>query len=40
VNTSVDLSSVADMCQRILPAELVFLTPDIPATLILRQIET
>jgi hypothetical protein len=38
VNTSVDLSIISDPCKRILPAELVFLTPDIPDTLILTRI--
>jgi hypothetical protein len=31
-------ATVSDLCQRILPAEVVYLTPDIPATLILNQI--
>jgi hypothetical protein len=43
VDTSVDLSTVEDptvhdLCRRIRPAELVFLTPDIPGTLILTEI--
>jgi hypothetical protein len=43
VDASVDLSTVADptvqdLCRRIRPAELVFLTPDIPGTLILTEI--
>lgn len=37
-NPSLDPTVDTDPCQRILPAELVFLTPDIPDTLILNQI--
>ena len=38
LNPYFDPSTDTDPCQRILPAELIFLTPDIPDTLILNQI--
>ena len=38
LNLSFDPSTDADPCRRVLPAELVFLTPDIADTLILNQI--
>jgi Baseplate J-like protein len=38
LNPDFDPSKMLDPCQRVLPAELVFLSPDIPDTLILTQV--
>ncbi|MBI3900076.1 MAG: putative baseplate assembly protein [Gammaproteobacteria bacterium] len=38
VNATMDLSTTADTCERILPAELVYMTPDVPETLNLKLI--